>query len=98
MVAGRRLRNEVHDYIRSLPNFHADDRIIIHIFANARGLAKVCRQANIVRDEETVNDFASGLSSSHPLTSFVDAGSAKEAADSKMRGTSSSEFQNHADM
>ena len=87
LEAGRRLRNEVHNYIHALPNYHADDRIVIRIFANVRGLARACRQANIVRDEETIFEFVAGFSSSHPLTSFTDAGGAKEAADSKMRGT-----------
>ena len=76
----------MHEYIRGLANWHGDDRVVIRVFANARGLAKASRVAGIVRDEDQVYEFITGLSSSHPLTSFTDAGGAKEAADSKMRG------------
>jgi hypothetical protein len=84
--AGRRLRIQVYDYIRTLPSYAADDRVVIHVYANTKGLSKACRQANIVRDEATVADFAAGMSLSHPLTAFIDPGAAKEAADTKVRG------------
>jgi hypothetical protein len=84
--AGRRLRNGIQEYIRTLPTYHADDRIVIHIYANMRGLSKACRQANIIREEERMSEFVAGLGASHPLTSFTDAGGVKEAADAKMRG------------
>ncbi|RMZ75557.1 hypothetical protein DV737_g5238, partial [Chaetothyriales sp. CBS 132003] len=95
LEAGRRLRNEIHDYIRTLPNCYADDRIVIHIFGNVRGLSKICRQAKIVRSEESVHDFVDGLSSSHPLTSFTDVGGVKEAANSKIRAELELFYRNH---
>ena len=85
VVAGRRLRNAIEDYHRTTAFYHPNDRILVQVFANLRGLAKACSQANITRQESTVVDFAAGFGSSHPLTNFVDGGSHKEAADSKMR-------------
>ncbi|RMD42058.1 hypothetical protein DV735_g3064, partial [Chaetothyriales sp. CBS 134920] len=85
--AGRRLRDEIDDYVRTLPNYHADDRVLIHILANVAALARIYRQqlqVDPIRSEEIVRAFVDGLSSSHPLTSFTDPG-VKEAADSKMR-------------
>ncbi|RMZ91399.1 hypothetical protein DV736_g1361, partial [Chaetothyriales sp. CBS 134916] len=93
--AGRRLRNEIHDYIRTLPNYHADDGVVIHIFANIRRLAKICRQADIVRNEESVHDFVAGLSSSHALTSFTDTGGDKEDTNSKIRAELELFYRNH---
>ena len=83
--AGRQLRAAIQDYHRSLPSHHPDERVVIYVFANLKGLGRASRQANIITDESIFSQFTTGFNASHYLTTFVDAGSQKEAADAKLR-------------
>lgn len=87
LEAGRQLRLAVGAYYQTNPFWHPEDKIIIYIAANLHGLTKAYTLAGIVHDPLTVRDFFVGISQSHPLTSVVDAGRQKEAADSKLKGT-----------
>ena len=89
--AGKHLRTTILDYHKTNPRYHADDRIIIRVYANCQGLGKTFKAAKIIYDESLFTQFLVGFNSSHPLTDYVDAGSRKEAADSKMKGASTSD-------
>ncbi|ETN45518.1 uncharacterized protein HMPREF1541_09350 [Cyphellophora europaea CBS 101466] len=82
---GRRLRLALSNYHRTNPLHRGDDKIVIYISANLHGLTWAYTLAGITQEQSRVRDFFVGLSQSHPLTSFVDAGQQKEAADSKLR-------------
>lgn len=84
--AGRKLRAAIEEYHRTNASSRPDDRILIQVYANLRGLGKACHQAKITREESSFADFTAGFGSSNALTSFIDAGPQKEAADSKIRG------------
>ena len=86
LEAGRKLRAAIQDYHRTNASYHPDDRVLVHVFANLRGLAKASFQSNVTCQESSFGDFVAGFVASHPLSNFIDAGSQKEAADSKMRG------------
>lgn len=86
--AGKHLRSSVLDYYKTNPKFHADDRVIIRVYANVRGLSRTLKAAKIISEESTFDQFIAGFNKSHPLSDYIDAGAHKEAADSKLKGTS----------
>lgn len=82
------------DYHKTNANYHADDRIVIRVYANSRGLSRTYKAAKIIPDESVFEQFMVGFNRSHPFSDYVDAGSHKEAADSKMKGSSNMVFLN----
>lgn len=84
--AGKLLRAAVVEHYKKNPRYHADDRIIIRVYANCHGLSKTCKAANIISEESVFEHFVVGFNNSHPLSDYIDAGNRKEAADSKMKG------------
>jgi hypothetical protein len=84
--AGKHLRTAILDYHKTHPRYHADDRIIIHVYANCHGLGRTYKAAKIIPDESVFDQFMMGFNSSHPLSDYIDAGNRKEAADSKLKG------------
>lgn len=82
---GRQLRQALRDYHQTNPFHRGDDKILIYITANLQGLSRAYTQAGITVEASRVRDFFVGVSQSHPLTNFIDAGSQKEAADSRLR-------------
>lgn len=85
--AGKYLRIAVEAYHKLNSNFHPDDRIIIRAFANVLGSSRTYKAARTITDEVVFHQFIAGFNKSHPLSDFVDAGSHKEAADIKIKGT-----------
>ncbi|OCT53825.1 CCCH zinc finger DNA binding protein [Cladophialophora carrionii] len=83
--AAKHLRAALLDYLKKTPRYHADDRIVIRVYANCRGLAKTYRAAKIIPDESVFEQFMIGFNNSHPLSDHIDAGNRKEAADSKLK-------------
>ncbi|KIW50044.1 hypothetical protein, variant [Exophiala xenobiotica] len=83
--AGKHLRSAVLDYYKTNAKFHADDRIIIRVYANVRGLGRTYKAAKIIPEESIFDQFITGFNKSHPLSDYIDAGAHKEAADSKMK-------------
>jgi hypothetical protein len=83
--AGRQLRQALTDHHQTNPLHRGDDKILIYITANLHGLSHAYKKAGVVTDTATIRDFCVGVSQSHSLTSFVDAGRQKEAADAKLR-------------
>ena len=92
--AGKLLRTAVLDYHKTHPRYHADDKIIIRVYANCHGLSRTFKAAKIIPDESVFENFLTGFNSSHPLSDYVDAGNRKEAADSKMKGVPTSPIKN----
>jgi hypothetical protein len=88
--AGKHLRIAVEAYHRSNPNYHPDDRIVIRAFANVQGSGRTYKAARIVPDEAIFNQFIAGFNRSHPLSEFINAGAHKEAADTKIKGRTTS--------
>ncbi|GAA5862354.1 hypothetical protein JCM3774_002489 [Rhodotorula dairenensis] len=57
--------------------------VIIHIFVNKQGLAKVLSSCDIA-DEATFSNFLLGLNAAHPGILVSDVGAQKEASDAKL--------------
>jgi len=53
-----------------------------------RGLLGIYANSDTVNDERLVEQFIVGFNRELPLFEFVDAGADKEAADNKIKGTS----------
>ncbi|KIX06199.1 uncharacterized protein Z518_04173 [Rhinocladiella mackenziei CBS 650.93] len=93
--AGKHLRAAVLEYHKTNAKYHADDRIIIRIFANSQGLSRTYKAAKVLPDEVLFEQFMIGFNRSHPFSDFVDAGNHKEAADSKMKANLELFYRNH---
>ncbi|KAK6382184.1 hypothetical protein LTS17_004071 [Exophiala oligosperma] len=91
--AGKHLRSSILDYYKTNPKFHADDRIIIRVYANVRGFARALKAAKIISEESTFDQFIAGFNKSHLLSDYIDAGPNKEAADSKLKGLLKANFE-----
>ena len=77
----------VRDFMqRELHDLPSDCKIVARIYANVRGLAETCYKAGIVDKPSRVEDFARGFTRSKHLFDFVDVGSGKERADTKLAG------------
>ena len=63
-------------------------KIVVRIYANMRGLLGIYANSDTVNDERLVEQFIVGFNRELPLFEFVDAGADKEAADNKIKGTS----------
>lgn len=84
--AGHKFRTTIEDYCRTLSSYRPDDRMFIQVYADLRALGRAYHQARIIPEESSFVSFAAGFGSSNDLTSYIDAGSQKEAVESKMRG------------
>ncbi|KIY01382.1 uncharacterized protein Z520_02934 [Fonsecaea multimorphosa CBS 102226] len=83
--AGKHLRAAILEYYKTNTRYHADDRVIIRVYANCHGLSRTYKTAKIIPDEIVFDQFMVGFNRSHPLSDYIDAGNHKEAADSKMK-------------
>ena len=82
------MRKAVFDYFRTKDGFLLDTKIIIHMFANVSGLSKTYQEAKILTDPVVLRQFLQGFNKEHALCHFIDAGDDKEAADNKVKGSS----------
>lgn len=80
------LRKAVFDYLKDDPIFKHDNKIVIRVFANLRGLGNAYANKGILPNPTAYNEFVLGFNKAHPLCDFTDAGNHKEAADSKLKG------------
>jgi len=85
--AAIKLSNEVAQWSRTIPECK-DAKVVVRIYANVKGLAKVCYDAKIVRHPDNVEDFARGFTRGRTLCDFVDVGPGKDRADAKITGMS----------
>lgn len=89
-VAAKLLSNSVSEWLRPDKDFRLDHKIVLRVYANYRGLCKTyVNMSGILPDVNLFNDFVLGFNKAHPLCDFIDAGNHKEAADTKLKGTSS---------
>lgn len=84
--AAKRLRRSVFEYLRYDADFKHDQKIVIRVYANIRGLCKTYAIKGVLPNAAAFSDFVLGFNKAHPLCDFVDAGNQKEAADTKIKG------------
>jgi hypothetical protein len=84
--AAKLLRRAVFEYLRYDKDFKHDNKIVIRVYANLRGLSKTYVDMGILPNTNSFADFVVGFNKAHPLCDFVDAGNHKEAADTKLKG------------
>ncbi|KAI9828803.1 MAG: hypothetical protein M1832_001908 [Thelocarpon impressellum] len=79
------LASAIRDYVeREVEDLGSDYKIVARIYANTKGLADTCFRAGIVDKPSKVEEFARGFTQSKHLFDFIDVGSGKERADSKV--------------
>lgn len=75
--------------LEQLPELDPDmphySQVMIRVYANLKGLAKVYHDTQILKNVETLNDFVRGFNRGSYLCDFVDAGNGKECADEKVK-------------
>lgn len=86
--AAKRLREAIQVYIKDLPGFQAHWKVVVRIYINRQGLVGAYAQSRIVTNSSIAEQFLVGFNRELPLFEFVDAGTDKEAADNKIKGTS----------
>lgn len=72
--------------ISAQKNFRYDERIVVKVYANLRGLGHTYVNQGILGRLEDLADFVTGFNKVNEGTDFIDAGNAKEGADRKLRG------------
>lgn len=80
------LRKSISIWYRSTLELSENVQIAVRIYANVKGLAEVCRRANIVSSPEIIEDFFRGFTQGDDLFNFIDVGPGKDRADTKMKG------------
>ncbi|KAI9890944.1 MAG: hypothetical protein M1814_003445 [Vezdaea aestivalis] len=84
--AAKKIHNIAQDYIAlELPKL-SNYRIIARVYANLKGLADALYRAGVIEHQQKMIEFARGFTSSKPLFDFIDVGTGKDRADSKMTG------------
>lgn len=63
--------------------------VLVFVYLNRMGLSNMLGANGLLGNEVNMDQFIMGFNQSSPLFSIIDAGSGKEAADSKIRGTAS---------
>jgi hypothetical protein len=87
--AARSLKSAVMDYLRNLkPDAPPNIQVKVCVYANAKGLAKKYREANILADVTEFDAFIRGFNMEDGLCDYIDAGNGKECSDAKLRGQS----------
>lgn len=82
--AANQLMTVVRDHVaRTLPQV-SHPKIMTRIYANVGGLAETCWRSGITDQPGAVEDFIQGFNASKLCFDFVDCGSGKERADSKI--------------
>ncbi|KAJ0370075.1 hypothetical protein COL26b_010178 [Colletotrichum chrysophilum] len=83
------LRQTILDQLPELdPDMPHHSQVMIRVYANLKGLAKVYHDTQILKNVETLNDFVRGFNRGSYLCDFVDAGNGKECADEKVKARS----------
>jgi len=85
--AAKLLKQAVIDYLRHDEDFKYDNKILIRVYANIRGLSKTYVDNRILPNTAAFHEFVLGFNKAHPLCDFIDAGNHKEAADTKLKGS-----------
>lgn len=81
------LSSAVTQWSSNLADCPKDVKIVVRVYANLKGLAKVCHDSGIVDHPAKLEDFARGFTRGKTLCDFVDVGPGKDRADGKITGT-----------
>ncbi|KAI4636882.1 hypothetical protein J4E93_010898 [Alternaria ventricosa] len=69
----------------SLPDVARHVQITIRVYANMKGLAKTYKDAEIVPQVASFDEFVRGFNMGDPMCDYVDAGNGKECSDEKIK-------------
>jgi len=85
--AARRLNQAICHYLKGTePELYADDAsVVVHVWANLGGLAKVLVHDGSIGATDHMSEFAEGFSRNRAEFNFVNVGRGKENADNKLR-------------
>ena len=87
-AAALRLRESIWNHLgKSFPEHPRDMKLVIHIYANLRGLSKAYCDSGILKERDELDRFVCGFNKEHPFCHIIDAGNGKECSDYKIRET-----------
>ena len=89
-AAAQQLLSDIKAYIRENLNMPAEFEVMVNVYANKRGLAKLLTDVGHVAGESDLENFFCKFNQSQPLFHFLDCGYGKESADTKLKGKKSS--------
>lgn len=82
------LKQAVEEELRSsLPAVPHHIQAVIRVYANMKGLAKTYKEAEIIPQLSSFDEFVRGFNMGDPMCDYVDAGNGKECSDEKIKGT-----------
>ena len=83
------LKQAVEEDLRSsLPAVKHHIQVVIRVYANMKGLAKTYKDAEVLPQVASFDDFVRGFNMGDPMCDYVDAGNGKECSDEKIKGES----------
>ena len=81
------LTQAVEEELRSsLPAVNHHVQVVIRVYANMKGLAKTYKDAEVLPQVASLDDFVRGFNMGDPMCDYVDAGNGKECSDEKIKG------------
>ncbi|KAI4619124.1 uncharacterized protein J4E87_007711 [Alternaria ethzedia] len=84
--AARLLKQAVEEELRSSPPALAHHiQVVIRVYANMKGLAKTYKDAEILPQLASLDEFVRGFNMGDPMCDYVDAGNGKECSDEKIK-------------
>ncbi|KAI4673551.1 uncharacterized protein J4E88_008606 [Alternaria novae-zelandiae] len=85
--AAHLLKQAVEEELRSSPPALAHHtQVVIRVYANMKGLAKTYKDAEILPQLASFDEFVRGFNMGDPMCDYVDAGNGKECSDEKIKG------------
>ena len=89
-AAAQQLLSDVKSYVKANLSkaILTDFEVMVNVYANKRGLAKMLTEAGYLSAEAELESFFRQFNQSQPLFHFIDCGYGKESADAKLRGES----------
>ena len=87
-AAAQQLLSDVKTYVKANLSkaISTDFEVMVNVYANKKGLAKMLTEAGYVSGEAEMESFFRQFNQSQPLCHFIDCGYGKESADAKLRG------------
>ena len=92
LVGGKRaaglLKQTVEEELRlSFPAVAHHIQVVVRVYANMKGLAKTYKDAEVLPQLASFDEFVRGFNMGDSMCDYVDAGNGKECSDEKMKGT-----------
>ena len=86
-AAAFQLTKSIKEYYQArLPELRSDLKVVVHVYANLKGLGRTYSDAGLIQHPAEIMEFVRGFNMAHALDDFIDAGDGKECADEKVRG------------